>query len=67
MTCEREKKVEQQNALFENYLAQEALSLGKIDEYKKYITALGYKLQNGMYADEIDAVMKRAKDTANDL
>ena len=37
---------------------------GKIDEYRHYLRIMNQKLKNGMSADEIEAVQKRAEEAA---
>jgi hypothetical protein len=64
MATEREKKVEQETLLYENYFAQEMLNAGKLEEYCKYLKAMSERGKNGMTADEIEAVQKRAQNAA---
>ena len=67
MATDREMRKYQEEMLYENLLAQEALAANKIDEYKKYLRISNAKTRSGMTAEEIDAVHKRAQFSAQEL
>ena len=67
MATEREKKEAQENALYESQLALEAISTGKTAELVKYLKMMNKKYENGMSNDEVDAVIKRAKEAVQEL
>ncbi|MCL2223864.1 MAG: hypothetical protein FWB96_02725 [Defluviitaleaceae bacterium] len=64
MANEREMKKWQEDSLFENIFAQEMLAANKLNGYMQYLAVTNAKAMNGMTADEIDAVKKRAEETA---
>ena len=65
MATEREKREAQELALYENYFAQEMIKKGKMDKYQVYLIAMNERGKNGMTADEIEAVQKRAQNAAD--
>ena len=58
----RELQERQEQALFDNRLAQEFLAKGKAQELMKILEANEFRLSSGMTAEEIDAVTKRAEE-----
>jgi len=60
----REMQKFQEELLFENCFAQEMLAAKKFDEYQRYLDVRKASAISGMTAEEIDAVMKRAQDSA---
>ena len=65
MATEREKREAQELALYENFFAQEMIKKGKMEQYKTYLIAMNERGKNGMTADEIEAVQKRAQNAAD--
>jgi len=61
---DREMKKHQEEMLYENYFAQEMLSANKLEGYKQYLAVTNRKAKSGMNADEIEAVQKRAQESA---
>ncbi|MCL2356742.1 MAG: hypothetical protein FWC70_06245 [Defluviitaleaceae bacterium] len=57
----REMQKMQEEALFENRLAQELLRKGKTQKLASVLEMNEMKLHSGMTAEEIDAVKKRAE------
>jgi hypothetical protein len=60
----REMQKYQEDTLFEIHFAHQLLSAKKIEEYVKYLDFAMEKAKSGMTAEEIDAVIKRAEDSA---
>ena len=67
MENDRQVRTYQQQLLFENILAQEALAASKIEEYKKYLRISGENAKSGMTNEEIDMVYHRAQVAAEKL
>ncbi|MCL1877675.1 MAG: hypothetical protein FWF80_02340 [Defluviitaleaceae bacterium] len=61
MTSEREMKKYQEEMLFDNILSREFLEHGKPQALVSHLEMSAFRLQNGMTAEEIDAVTMRAK------
>lgn len=61
METNRELQKHQQEALFDNNLAQLYLSNNKAQKLAAYLNMQELRLQSGMTAEEIDAVKKRAE------
>jgi len=58
----KELQERQEQALFDNRLAQELLKNDKPKELASYLGLAELRLQSGMTAEEIDAVSKRAEE-----
>jgi len=56
---DREMKEKQEDRLYENLLASRLIKEGKTAKLQEYLGMMGVKAQNGMTADEIDAVSDR--------
>jgi len=63
----KELQERQEQALFDNRLAQEFLAKGKSQELAKILQANEFRLCSGMTAEEIDAVIKRASEACKRL
>lgn len=64
MTSEREMRKHQEESLYENIFAQEMLKANKLNDYLQYLAVTNEKAKSGMTAEEIDAVTKRAQESA---
>jgi len=64
MTSEREMRKHQEESLYENIFAQEMLKANKLNDYLQYLAVTNEKAKSGMTAEEIDAVTKRALESA---
>jgi len=62
MALSRELQKQQEEVFYDNQLALQYLQEGKYDELIIYLGMQAKRLQNGMTADEIDAVRKRAQE-----
>jgi len=60
----REMQKYQEDTLFEIHFAQELIAAKKLDEYIRYLEFAKEKAKSGMTAEEVDAVIKRAQDSA---
>jgi hypothetical protein len=60
----REMQKYQEETLFEIHFAEEMLSAKKHDDYMRYLEFAKEKAKSGMTAEEIEAVIKRAQDSA---
>ena len=63
----RELQERQEMALFETNVALAYLEKGKPEKLVRYLKMCDKRLSNGMTADEIDAVKKRAKEAYEDM
>ena len=61
---EREMKQTQEDRLYEAYLVMALIDSGKQEELRKHLLNVCAKGENGMAGDEINAVIKRAKEVA---
>ena len=64
MASEREMRKYQEESLYENIFAQEMLKANKLNGYRQYLAVTNEKAKSGMTAEEIDAVAKRAQESA---
>ena len=65
MSTEREKREAQEKVLYANYFTRKMIETGKTKELVKYLETAYEDNKNGMTADEIHAVEKRALNAAN--
>ena len=61
MSSARELQKQQEDQLYDNKLSQQYLKKGQASELEIYLEMQEQRLQNGMTAEEIDAVTKRAE------
>ena len=64
MATEREKREQQERAYYENRYARAMLEAGKVEEYIYYLDVNHNPLKCGMSPNEVDAIQKRADETA---
>ena len=64
MATEREKREQQERAYYENRYARAMLAAGKVEEYIYYLDVNHNPLKCGMSPNEVDAIQKRADETA---
>jgi hypothetical protein len=63
----RELQERQEQALFDNRIAQAFMAKGKAQEFVRFLEASELRLCSGMSAEEIDAVIKRANEACEKL
>jgi len=63
---DREMRQTQEDRLYEIHFAEEMLKADKTAQFQKYLAIMRQKAKNGMTADEVDTVIKRAKDAASE-
>ena len=59
MATERELRTHQEKLLFKIFMIQKLFNEGKMEALENYLTTSGEDAQNGMTADEVDAVRAR--------
>lgn len=64
---DREMRKYQEELLFENFLTKEMLEAKKQDALIRYLSVSSARTKSGMTAEEIEAIAKRAKDSAEAL